>query len=301
VKATEILVTIALPTFAREKELINTIRMILGQEYKNVELIVADQSEIHEDETSDFLKIIIREDRRFRYYKIAPPNSPAARNFILEKARGEIIIFIDDDIEIADDFISQHLRVYDQQPDVSAVAGRVIQEHVPLVKKVLYFDELGFMHGTFNCKVGMPTNDFPGGNYSIKTDVLRKIGGYYTSYVKNYLREESDVAYRLVKNGYRIYFEPKAYIIHLAAPYGGNRIYTHQHDNPWFFVNDLLFTYRTVAIKKMPFALLKKYITYTTGPTLKNRLKKNTFYAFGIVVALWLMLFRKRCAPRERS
>jgi GT2 family glycosyltransferase len=145
----------------------------------------------------------------------------------------------------------------------------------------------------------MPTNDFPGGNYSIRTEALRDIGGYYTSYVKNYLREESDVAYRLVNKGYKIYFEPKAYIIHLAASYGGNRIYTHQYDNPWFYVNDILFTYRSVSKTKLSKALIRKYSVYTEGSTIKNRLKKNAFFIFGALAAGWLLVFRKPCVQKE--
>ena len=65
---------------------------------------------------------------------------------------------------------------------------------------------------------------FVGVNHSVRVSALKAIGGYDENYsIGPAIREESDVAARLWKAGYRIDFDPEAWLIHLATPSGGCR------------------------------------------------------------------------------
>jgi glycosyltransferase involved in cell wall biosynthesis len=293
------LITVGLPTLGREKELVDTIRMVLAQDYKDLELIVADQTKSHTAETADFINKTIAKDKRLKYFQIQPQNLPAARNFILSRAKGEILLYIDDDIEIKKGYVGSHVKSHRDHPEAVAIGGRIIQDKVPLSDHPTFFDELALPHGTFNCPNSGEAASFPGGNHSIQTKALKKIGGYNTSYNKIALREESDTAFRLLRAGYTIYYDAEVPLVHLAAPYGGCRIYVHQHDNPWFFVNDLFFTFRVVRKKFLLKALFKKYILYTKGSTFKNRLKKNAYFSFGLVTAFFMYLLKPSHEAKE--
>lgn len=293
------LITVGLPTLDREQELLDTINMVLSQNYENIELIVADQSEKHDAKTQTRIAELRQIDSRFKYHKIAPKNLPAARNFILEQANGKLILFIDDDIQIEKNFIRLHVEAHKTNPGVAAVGGRVTQTELPISSEVLRFDELGFPHNTFNCRRSMRCTTFPGGNHSVNTSILRSIGGYHTSYTRNALREESDLAHRLIVSGHSIYFEPKAKIFHLFIQRGGSRIFTQQYDNIHFYINDLLFVLRTVQTKKIISALYAHFKAYTDGPTFKNRSKRKVYFLLGLLLALKRYFIPLRIKARE--
>jgi GT2 family glycosyltransferase len=64
----------------------------------------------------------------------------------------------------------------------------------------------------------------PGANHSVRVNVLRQVGGYDENYnVGAAIREESDLAARLLKRGHRIDFDPEAWLVHLAVTTGGCR------------------------------------------------------------------------------
>lgn len=92
------LVSIIIPTYNRANLICETINSIIAQTYFNWECIIVDDGST--DDTSDIINKYVKEDKRFQYYqrpvkKIKGPSS--CRNFGIEKANGEFIIFLDSD------------------------------------------------------------------------------------------------------------------------------------------------------------------------------------------------------------
>lgn len=286
------LITIAIPTLNREGVLIDSINDVLEQSEKNIEVLVVDQTPQLSKKIIDYLED--NKDARLRYYHTAPASLPAARNFCLEKATAPIILYIDDDVRLPRDFVAQHLKTHHAKPDIAVVAGRVKQDGVPFTHTLTRFSKYGFQTGWFNCPDKQYCDTFPGGNFSVQTKALKYAGGFDPSYMANALREESDAALRLKRAGYRFYFNPDAYIIHLAAPSGGTRIHTHQFNNLEFYKNDLLFTLKYVAGHRLPLAILKKYGKYVYTTYIQKRkyqtlplfLLRNLYFVVGLTVAI---------------
>ncbi len=290
-------ITVAIPTYNREEVLVNTIKDVLNQSYENLELLVVDQSKTHSSETEAALTNIT--DGRFRYYKTTPPSVTAARNFAIAKANSPYIVFLDDDVRLSKDLVKVHLETFREKPELSAVAGRVLQEGFPIKKEVLRFDEFGITHGVFTATEPAYTNAFAGGNCALRIADVRKLGGFETRYRGNAFREENDMSLRMAKAGQLIYFEPKAVLTHLAAPYGGNRVKTHIYDNFGFYKNELFFTARAVALSKLPMALWKKYGEYCRGRGKRTGLRRTIFFCLGFVASLWRMVFGRQVVSKE--
>ena len=292
------LVTVGIPTLGRDKVLLDTIGSVLSQDYPSYELIVADQTLDHDETFLNTLKEI-KKDKRLRYYRVEPENLPAARNFILAKARGILTLFVDDDMKFKKNFIATHVKEHTDHPEVSVVTGRIEQKGLPVSDFPLYFDKYGLPQGTFNCPNSGPCQTIPGGNHSAKTDVLKKNGGYHTAYKYDAVREESDISHRLYAAGYKMYYSAEAAATHLLVSHGGSRIYKEQFDNFRFYVNDLLFMLRTVKLYRLPWAIFRRLRIYTGGP-LGRRFKRTGIFASGFVIALWLLIFeRQSFAARE--
>ncbi len=292
-------ITVAIPTYNREEVLIGTICDVLAQDFHDLELIVIDQSKQHNDETLAALEAI--QDPRFRYFKTTPPSVTAARNFALEQSQAPYIIFLDDDVRLDKGLVKAFIETFREKPDVSAIAGRVMQDGFEVLPKVLSFDEYGITHGGFTASKPAYTNAFPGGNCALKVHEALAIGGFDTRYRGNAFREENDLSMRMAKLGYKIYFQPKAELLHLAAPYGGNRVKTHIYDNFGFYKNELFFTIRIVERRFLLEALRRKYREYCHSVRHVPAYRRRVLFMIGLAAALWRIAFGKRLTARDAT
>lgn len=291
-------ITVAIPTFRREQELMDTINDVLvKQTVKNLELIVIDQTPEHTEKVQKQLAAI--KDRRFRYYKTTPPSVTAARNFALNSAKAPYIIFLDDDVILDRNLVKEFLETFTENPDISAVAGRVLQAGFPIKKDVLRFDKYAISHGVFTATEPNYTNAFPGGNCALKVSDALSLGGFDTRYKGNAFREENDLSLRMANSGLRIYFNPRAVLTHLAAPYGGNRVKTHIYDNPGFYKNELFFTLRFAEKGCKIEALRIKYRDYCLSVRHKQAWIRRYYFYVGLVVAIWRIYFGKNFVSEE--
>ncbi|HUC86985.1 MAG TPA: glycosyltransferase [Candidatus Saccharimonadales bacterium] len=286
-KPSKPLVTVAIPTLGRDAVLVDTIKQVLQQDFDGFELIIIDQTVHHDAATQQFL--VNCSDPRFRYYLVAPPSLPAARNFATAHARGNIIVFIDDDVVLDPHFIRAHYQAFAHDPAIVAVGGRVINkvDTQPLTKQPLGFDRYARGNGnSFNCATSQPGSSFPGGNMSIKLAALQSAGGFDTSFQRSAVREESDLATRLIKAGGKIWFEADASLLHLAAPAGGTRVVGHPFDGRSFYDNDLLFALKTVRLGDLPVSLTKRYADAVRNQSLPAILRRTSLFAVGLTVAI---------------
>jgi glycosyltransferase involved in cell wall biosynthesis len=291
-------ITIAIPTYNREEVLVNTIRDALHQSIKNIEVLVIDQSQTHTADTQKVLDTIT--DKRFRYFQVDPPSVTAARNFALQRASAPFIIFLDDDVKFGTSFAAQHLAVYKAKPDVSAVGGRVMQDGFPIHDDILHFDEYASSRGVFTSPKSGYTNAFAGGNCSLRVVDALKVGGFDTRYYGNAFREESDMSLKMTRAGMKIWYEPKAELLHLAAPYGGNRVKGHIFDRAVFYRNELFFTLRWTKGRRLR-ALKRKYHEYCWQGGKRLKIKRTVLFCIGLVAGMWRFAWTKQTIAKERA
>lgn len=266
----EVFVSVIVPTFNRGEILLETIKKLFKQTYDNFELIVVDQTNDKKYDISKELNKIV--DDRLKIFYVRPNSLTAARNFGMEKAKGEIIMYIDDDVIVENNLIKEHVKSY--KKGIVAVAGKITQKGHPHYNYVTYFDKYGFQNGLFNAPKPVFCQTFPGGNMSVRRSVALKTGGFDTSFTGSSVREESEFAHRLSQSG-KIYYQPSANLVHLAIPFGGCRIYSHQYDNLDFYYNELRFVYKTVDKKFIPMAILKRIKKYCFQSKRPNKIIKR--------------------------
>jgi len=106
-------VSVVLPTYNRAALLGRAIRSVLGQSYKDFELLVIDDGST--DETSDVLAGF--RDRRIRYISL-PHNTGAgaARNVGIRTARGKFLAFQDSDDEWMPSKLAKQMSTFERGP-----------------------------------------------------------------------------------------------------------------------------------------------------------------------------------------
>jgi glycosyltransferase involved in cell wall biosynthesis len=119
-------VSVIIATYKRGNFLVDTIVGIMDNNYPRFELIVVDQTSSYPPEISTRLEALI-DEYHLNYYKLDLPSVTVARNVGIRKAKGEIIIFCDDDVQVGKEYISSHVQAY-QDPRVGGIAGRIISK-----------------------------------------------------------------------------------------------------------------------------------------------------------------------------
>jgi GT2 family glycosyltransferase len=217
-------ISLAIPTYNREAILLESIREALRFRSELLELLVIDQTRVHDHEVSSTLNGWHAEGL-IRLVKLESPSLPGARNLALELTRADVLIFIDDDVLIDDGFVLGHRSAY-LEVDVAAVAGRVRppQDSAPMPRPRRTVKLLDYRHFDFDSETPLTdVGNFWGCNHSVRVSVARELGGYDEGYTGNALREETDLALNLITNGHRIVYAPAASLVHLASPSGGCR------------------------------------------------------------------------------
>jgi glycosyltransferase involved in cell wall biosynthesis len=189
---------------------------LLEQREQLSEILVLDQSERHEPAVQRALSSWA-EQNFIRWIKLASPSIPSTMNKALVESRSDVVLFLDDDIIPEDNLIASHLSAH-RKHEAAVVAGRVVQPW----QEGLDFSQDETFH--FASMYPRWINGFMGGNFSARRQVAISIGGFDENFVGVAYNFEDEFAYRLSRDGYSIYFEPKACIHHLKASGGGTRV-----------------------------------------------------------------------------
>ncbi len=207
--------SVVVPTYRRERVLVETVRALLEMEPPASEILVVDQSPGHLPETDSDLSDLAHRSA-IRWIRLARPSIPHAMNVGLEEARGDLVLFLDDDIVPAPDLAGAHVRAH-ASASRSVVAGQVLQ---PGEEPVSIEEGAPFRFcSTKNRRI----DEFMGGNFSVHRNEALALGGFDENFVRAAYRFERDFADRVLRFGGEIVFEPSASIRHLKAREGGTR------------------------------------------------------------------------------
>lgn len=216
--------SVVIVTYRRERVLAETIEYLLALEPPANEILVLDQTEQHQAETSAALQALAARGA-IRWERLEEPSIPKAMNQGLLRARNELVLFVDDDVRPEPGLLAEHLRAHARHPGV-LVAGRVIQpwqegQHFPLEEP---------FH--FACVRAQWVGEFMGGNFSVSRSAALALGGFDENFVRVAYRFEAEFAHRWRQAGGRIWFEPAACLHHLKDGSGGTRSYG-SHLSTW--------------------------------------------------------------------
>lgn len=208
--------SIIIPTYRRERVLLNTIEYLLRLDPAPTEILIIDQTEEHEPETAQALTRISHEGR-INLIRLTQPSITHAMNTGLSRARGEIVLFLDDDIIPHPGLTDAHLAAHSAGHNI--VAGQVLQPG----------EEVGSETGPFQFSSGRKQfiSELMGGNFSIKRGLALELGGFDENFVHVAYRFEAEFAARALAAGEKILFEPGASIRHLKEHRGGTRAFGH--------------------------------------------------------------------------
>ncbi|MEM7553791.1 MAG: hormogonium polysaccharide biosynthesis glycosyltransferase HpsN [Cyanobacteria bacterium P01_A01_bin.84] len=233
-------ISVVIPTYGREEALRDSIVDILKQDYPKFEVLVVDQTAEHKPEIQAFLSEQAATDT-IKLHKLNWASLPGARNYAVRRCIGDVILFIDDDIQSEPGLLAAHAKNYVENPEIGAVAGRVFDrmkmadsaqgrtQGDASYKTIEYLPPQAMDPGIAWYYIDLVNTVKPqqvltarGCNMSFRREIFYKHGLKFDERFRgSAVREESDFCLRIRQTGYKIWYDPEASLVHLGEETGG--------------------------------------------------------------------------------
>jgi glycosyltransferase involved in cell wall biosynthesis len=214
-------ISVVIPTYRREQVLVDTLHLVTPLLQPGDEMLVIDQTPVHGPQTEQALRELA-DAGVIRWVRRDKPNTCAAMNAGARLARGDVLLFLDDDV-IPDTGLLEAHRVAMSRPDPPpAVCGQVLQPWhqgpVPVVRDfALEFDPAYDKP----CEILSPIAC----NLSLRRETFLRVGGCDENFAGPCYRLETELSYRINRLlGRKVAFAPQGRIVHLRAG-GGTRTF----------------------------------------------------------------------------
>jgi len=233
-------VSTIIPTYNRLEDLDKCLNSLIYQTFLPKEIIIVDDSDNDEIENlieqrkEEFKK----KDVLLRYIRNEKEKSiTIARNIGVENTNGDIILFLDSDVILNEDYIKEILKVYKEQQNALGVQGHIsgIRMDLSPPKKINNWYFLFFRRLEKNrCRVLPSTKTtYPylvdkiiscewisGSNQSYKKEIFEEFK-FDENYKKYSPGEDVDFSYRIFKKyPDSLYMTPHAKLIHNVSKIG---------------------------------------------------------------------------------
>lgn len=197
------LVSIVIPVKDQEKTIRKCIDSLLNLDYPEYEIIIVDNNS--KDKSPTLVKRY--KNRKIRLLFERKPGSYSARNKGIQIAKGEIIAFSDGDCVIDKNWLKFLVQPF-KDKRVGGVGGK-IDVYKPKNKFELYCSKFHHLNEMY---IKEKNPFLLTANVAYKKKILEDINLFDGNL---YSGGDVDVSWKVMKLGYRLYFEPKAIVSHI--------------------------------------------------------------------------------------
>jgi glycosyltransferase involved in cell wall biosynthesis len=204
-------VSIVIPTYNRAELLRECVESVLRLDYPQdgFEVIIVDDGS--NDATGAQIQSLLRRCGK-RIQAVRHPDNrgvAAARNLGREMARGDIIVFLDDDCRPEVNWLARIMAVFRSYPRAAAVGGSVVNAGGSALSRASYIIEFS---SWFPAGAVRRIKNIPGCNSAYKADEIKN--HRFPEAYKGMGFEDSLFNHGLIRGGKIIMFAPHARVIH---------------------------------------------------------------------------------------
>lgn len=199
------LISVCILSYNRKIELAKTIEYIKKSNYSNFEIVIVDN--VSPDNAYEYISSLYKEDKKVRVYKNPMNNGIAGWNQTFEKARGDILMALDDDSHPEKTALSQIAKAFTTNKDLDILACNV---------QIFTTKKSAFKYLKKDDIEPVLQYDFIGSGFAMKRNVIRKIGGFAEDLFM--YAHETEFAVRAVDAGFTIMLYPSIIVFHRISP-----------------------------------------------------------------------------------
>ena len=211
--------TVAVVISTRDR--VDALRRCLGSladgRTRPAEIVVADQST--GSETWDLVDELRGESLPARYLRARPGGLGASQNDAIAETSSQVVAVIDDDCVAAEDWLERIAAVFDGDPALALLGGRVLPLGPPAEGRYAVSSRVSAEPRTFG-RGTMPWDVGSGNNFALRRNWFERIGGCDERLGPGApLRGglDMDLFHRLLRAGGRARYEPGVVVLHERA------------------------------------------------------------------------------------
>jgi GT2 family glycosyltransferase len=286
-------VSVIVSTHDRPEQLVTCLNSFLSLDYPLFEVIVVDNAP-STDDTANLVQKLSQNGMFFQYVREDRPGLSWARNRGIMEAKGEILVFTDDDVVVDPYWLVGLVRGFSIDANVVCVSGLVLPLELDTPAQLL-FEEYGGFNKGFTHRIFKPGSkiDYPdmplypyvpgrfgvGASMAFRADFLRQIGGFDPALGgsgRSRTGQDISMFLQVILEGYKIVYQPGALLYHLhRRDYAGlcKQIYYYGIGTTAFLTKVVLENPIRLfeLIAKMPYGLF--FILNSRSPKNKKRSK----------------------------
>lgn len=167
----------------------------------------------------------------------------AARNRAMTAATGEVLIFLDDDVQPVDGLIERHLAIHRRDPRAAVIGPMLASSNARMPPWLCW--EAATIHRQYEMFesgfFGPTALHFYTGNASVRREDALGAGGFDERFQR---AEDVEFAYRLASRGIHFFFAPEAKVVHepdrtlagwlrMAYQYGRHAVLLERKGHPY--------------------------------------------------------------------
>ena len=206
------LISVLIGSKDRPDALIRCIRSVLTQTYADYEVLVLDDNS--KEPFAEYVQDKCPDDRIQFYRSETTLGVAGGRNVIIQKARGDYLLTLDDDAAFRDENALEKIPgFFERYPDVGLFSFKIIDIidgkeagcRVPFNRKLLkkspgILDRMEYV------------SYFLGGGHVLKAEIFQTCGLYQEDFM--FGGEELDLAYRMINQGQALLYVPDIVVNH---------------------------------------------------------------------------------------
>ena len=223
------MLSVIICTYNRDKYIYNVLKSLADNTYphNSYEIVLVDNNCTDNTESECLRFHRDHPDVDFHCYKETNQGLSYARNCGITKAKGEVLIYVDDDALVNEEYLQTYATFFSEHPDADAAGGPIIPKYE--TKEPSWMSHYTKMLLTAYKYKGTTIkefegNDYPGGgNAAYRASVFEKVGLFNVALGRkgNSLAasEEKDIFDKMRALGMKIFYLPTAVLYHIIPQY----------------------------------------------------------------------------------
>ncbi|HZO89203.1 MAG TPA: glycosyltransferase family A protein [Chthonomonadaceae bacterium] len=206
------LLSVVIPTYNRKESLLRTLRALARQTFPADAFEVLVVSDGATDGTAEAVRAL-QTPYGLHFIEQANQGPSVARNHGARRACAPVLVYVDDDIEPAPEFLAVHAAAHQADANLVLIGPQTGPQHEPMPHWIAWEHEMlrrqyeNFVNGVWEAG----PNNLYSGNFSVRREHLLAVGGFDERFTR---QEDVELGFRLAQRGLRFRFEPKADGIH---------------------------------------------------------------------------------------
>ncbi|MBD3367958.1 MAG: glycosyltransferase [Candidatus Eisenbacteria bacterium] len=208
----DLTVSVVIPTHGRRGLLERTLASLAVQTHppERMEVVVADDAS--PDDTRAFLSTLETPWRLITAVHETNRGRSAARNTALERATGDVVLFVDDDMRCEPGLVERHVACHKAHPDTAFVGTALSDPELGRSTVASFYDGMGVNRLSPGSRI--PARYFVTNNASVPRRPLEAVGGFDAAF-SCYGFEDCELGFRLEEEGLDFRHCPDAVAYHM--------------------------------------------------------------------------------------